>query len=105
MDTLIRLQSVGNRSKACVLLAVAFLFFVLSSAPHRVHHFFEQGPLALAKNLSGLDPHHNAHDEGHSHGGVPQAPATNSAECAVLSLAQNAHGFTPPLLALPVHAI
>lgn len=105
MEALIRLRSVGTRGKAHLLLAVAFLFFVLYSAPHRVHHFFEQTPLALANNVGGPDADNSAHEAGHSHGGVPKAPRTNSADCAVLSLAQNAHAFTPPLLALSLQVI
>ncbi|GEM_PF-1932115 len=36
-----RLKAIGRRS-AAAFCAACFLFFLISSAPHRVHHFFEQ---------------------------------------------------------------
>jgi hypothetical protein len=74
--------------------AVAFCFFLIASAPHRVHHFFEQ--------LPGSSEHQGAHAAAHEHTGAahnghdhhdrdhertPQQPD----DCVVLSVAQNAH--------------
>jgi hypothetical protein len=40
---------------ACALSAAAFLFFLLSSTPHRVHHVFQQ---IEAANHRGAHDHH-----------------------------------------------
>jgi hypothetical protein len=104
MEALIRLGSLDSRSKGRFLLAFAFFFFVVSSAPHRVHHFFQESLPAQPNTVSCLDCDNSAHKAGHGHNG-PKAPGTNPADCAVLSLAQNAHPFTPPLVALIFQAI
>jgi hypothetical protein len=102
MQTLIGITSLERRSKARLALAIAFLFFGLYSAPHRVHHFFE--PLAPAQN--GITGHHDnrAPEDAHGHERVPQAPGTDTTDCTVQSLAQNAHASTPPLIELPLPA-
>jgi hypothetical protein len=102
MEALIRRESLDSRGKGCLLLAVAFLFFVLSSTPHRVHHFFEQTTAGQAEHVSALDGANSAHEADHGHRGLPKAPGTESPDCAVLSLAQNAHASTAALVALPV---
>jgi hypothetical protein len=84
-------------------VAASFFFFLVVSAPHRVHHFFEQGPFAPR---SGAAHSHDAGDEGHDHQRAPQG--TGEVDCTVQSLAQNAHAAAAPLIALPfersVHA-
>jgi hypothetical protein len=91
----------GSRGKACVLVAAAFLFFVLYSAPHRVHHLLEQAPFAPAQTNAATDGGHSASDNHHGHNRIPKTPGTNPADCAVQSLAQNAHASTPALIGLP----
>jgi hypothetical protein len=79
-------------------LATSFLFFLVVSAPHRVHHFFEQGALAPQGDVGA-----HSNDQGetdHDHQRAPQAPG-GDIDCAVQSLAQNAHAAAPPLIALP----
>ena len=53
MPSLIRLLARENRGQARFAVAAAFLFFVLYSAPHRVHHFFEQGQTASHDDADG----------------------------------------------------
>jgi hypothetical protein len=48
---------------AAALWAASFLFFLLYSAPHQVHHFFEQLPKA---NYHGNDEHQNTDRDGRS---------------------------------------
>jgi hypothetical protein len=103
MGLSVRWQQIGSPGALRLLVAAAFLFLLLYSAPHRVHHFFENASSAKARNPSPLDV--SAHNHDHDHHGAPQQPLTNSAGCAVLSLAQNAHAFMPALLTLPVHAV
>jgi hypothetical protein len=80
-------------------LAAAFLFFLVGSAPHRVHHFFEQGTLAPQSAVVTHSHDAGEDDPGHPH--APQAPG-NAPDCAVQSLAQNAHAAAPSLGALPL---
>jgi hypothetical protein len=102
MQPFIRIASLEGRSKARLALATAFLFFVLYTAPHRVHHFFE--PLAPAQNGAAVHHDNRAPDDAHGHDHVPQAPGTDTTDCVVQSLAQNAHASTPPLIELPLPA-
>ena len=44
-----------------VLWAVSFVFFLVYSAPHRVHHFFEQIPTS-SQNHSSDDQNQSKHD-------------------------------------------
>jgi hypothetical protein len=72
--------------------AVALLFFLVISAPHRVHHFFER---LISPQLIGLASA-NVHDHGDSrhenHSPVP-APVSQQNDCAVLAATQNAHSL------------
>ena len=45
-----------------VLWAVSFVFFLVYSAPHRVHHFFEQIP-SSTQNHSSDDQNHSRHNQ------------------------------------------
>ena len=45
-----------------VLWALSFVFFLVYSAPHRVHHFFEQIP-SSSQNHSSDDQNHSKHDK------------------------------------------
>jgi hypothetical protein len=47
---------------AAALYAAAFLFFLVYSAPHRVHHFFDQAKLA-SHNHSEDDHHGSNHND------------------------------------------
>jgi hypothetical protein len=73
--------------------AAAFCFFLIASAPHRVHHFFEQLPgfskqhaaRAATHEHTGAHHGHDPHDGDHGNG-----PGQKT-DCPVLSAAQNAH--------------
>jgi hypothetical protein len=78
-------------------VAASFLFFLVVSAPHRVHHFFEQGGFAPR---SGAAHSHDAGEESHDHQRAPQGTG-GGVDCTVQSLAQNAHAAAAPLIALP----
>jgi hypothetical protein len=84
-----------RRSCAALLHAAAFVFFLLYTAPHRVHHFFEQSP--------GIPPvdHARPNDTSgnHGHEGNPQHPLRT--DCAAQTAAQNSHCAAPPLIELP----
>src|SRR5262245_13896867 len=71
---------------------VSLLFFLILSAPHRVHHLFE--PLSQPKSL-GTDAAviHDHADNHHQNHPTKQSPASKQTDCAVLAVAQNAHGL------------
>ena len=82
-------------------LAGAFLFFVLYSAPHRVHHLFEELGVSSKSSDHAAEPtaphdhpaqnseHDNAsHEHDHSSDGSAKA------ECVIQAVAQNFH-FAP----------
>jgi hypothetical protein len=68
--------------------AFALLFFLIASAPHRVHHFFEQVPLAEESQIAYRGTHD--HGSGHDHNQKP-APASRENNCVVLSAAQHSY--------------
>ena len=72
-------------------LAVAgtFLFFLVLSAPHRVHHFFEQ--FAPANDTRTDYQHEHSDGAQHSHGKQQDRPRSQQNDCVALSLAQHAH--------------
>jgi hypothetical protein len=73
-------------------LAAALLFFILYSAPHRVHHAFEAGPLArspAAQATATADQHGDEHDH--------QPNSSKATDCAAQLAAQNTHFASPPL--------
>jgi hypothetical protein len=70
-------------------VAAAFVFFLAASAPHRVHHFFEQFPAPAGQDIAHAHEHadgaHHSHHDHHN----PKPKQQN--DCVVLSVAQNAH--------------
>lgn len=73
----------------CLSIVAAFGFFLLASAPHRVHHFFE-GSSALGRAASVKEAHHHPGGAEHSHNDQRPQP-TPQPDCFVLSVAQNTH--------------
>jgi hypothetical protein len=69
-----------------------FVLFLTASAPHRVHHFFEQSQFPVAHD-------HDAADKPHSHG--QDSPKPQQSDCAVQSVAQNSHISSVQLIAVP----
>jgi len=72
--------------------AVSLLLFLVLSAPHRVHHFFERftSPQAIGLANAGVHDHGDSRHENHSP--VP-APASQQNDCAVLAATQNTHSL------------
>ncbi|HEY7218469.1 MAG TPA: hypothetical protein VH985_08745 [Candidatus Binatia bacterium] len=60
--------------------AAAFLFFLLYSAPHQVHHFFDQFP----------NEHHHDTNHGPSHGDRDNRSSTDT-NCAFQASASRCH--------------
>jgi hypothetical protein len=75
--------------------AILFVIFLVASAPHRVHHLFEE---ASASSEHGHS-HHAAPSSDSGHEPHPQS-RSQQADCALQSLAQNAHLFGVQLLAI-----
>lgn len=72
--------------------AAVLFFFVAASAPHRVHHFFEQPPFGSARKAA--DHHTRGHGgEGHSSHDHDHSPP-RSVDCPALLAAQNAHAIS-----------
>ena len=89
----------NRRSHAATVYAAAFVFFLLYTAPHRVHHFFEQAPLAP-------DEHHGharSSDPGttHEHDHEGNSPHPRRSDCAAQMAAQSTHFASPPLIEFP----
>jgi hypothetical protein len=104
MQAFMRIPSLDCRGKTRIALAAAFLFFVLYSAPHRVHHLFENLPSSqnghheTAPVATSSEGHEHEHD--HHSGPDSSDPRRSSTEsdCIAQSVAQNSHlSFHQPL--------
>ena len=86
--------------RLCCSAAICFLFFLVFSTPHRVHHLHEQLPSPKAHPIN----HANAHDHAdHSDRSVPNhQPAAKPNDCVVLSVAQGVHVSLVAPFDLPV---
>jgi hypothetical protein len=71
--------------------AVAFLFFLVFSTPHRVHHFFEGFPAQSDGHGAQAKAHGHAGGEHHSHNKQHGQKPSSQNDCSVLSVAKNAH--------------
>jgi hypothetical protein len=75
----------------CLHAAVSLLLFSVLSAPHRVHHFFDQFTSPQATKLATASVRdHGDHQQDHSP--VP-APASQQTDCAILTATQIAHAL------------
>jgi len=72
--------------------AVALLFLLVSSAPHRVHHFFERFAAPQTTEIVSANVHDDGDGRHENHSPVP-APASRQHDCAVLAATQNAHSL------------
>src|ERR671925_1346197 len=80
-------QFASIRRSLCSIAALSLLFFLVFSAPHRVHHVYEQLPSATAHPTS----HGEAHDHSdHNDRSLPDHPG-KAKDCLVLAVAQSAH--------------
>jgi hypothetical protein len=98
MQAFMRITYLQRRGKTRLALAAAFLFFNLFSAPHRVHHLFEDPGVSPKSSDDAATPtaphdhpaqnseHDNAdHEHDHSSGGSAKA------DCTVRAVAKNFH--------------
>jgi hypothetical protein len=81
-------------------LAAALLVFIVYSAPHRVHHAFEEGPLGPVPRSQSA-PRSDRHGDEHDH----EPKSSQQSDCAARLAAQNTHFASAPLTAVPLSAI
>ena len=95
MELLTNIRRWKKRQHACLVIASVFLFFIINAAPHRVHHFFEQGSIPAARAES-----HSRHDRSAAdpHGDDHESPRPREVDCATQSTAQNTHFAPLPLI-------
>jgi hypothetical protein len=88
-----------RKSCAATLYAAALVFFLLYTAPHRVHHFFEQRPMAPDEQHD----HARSSDPGaaHEHDHEGKSPYPRRSDCVAQMAAQSAHFASPPLIEFP----
>jgi hypothetical protein len=106
----LRIPSVHSRLKA-ILLLLSFLTFVVTSSPHRVHHFGDSAP--SPQRLVHDHPEPPSHEHRHGHPAPAGQPASHPhegqpsplPECVVLFLLQNSPmlGVEPTLVAVLEH--
>jgi hypothetical protein len=77
---------------ACALCAAALLFFLVYSAPHRVHHIFEQAE--MASHRSEHDHHGRSERNETSSNNSDCAFQTTATRCAI-GLSALVHPLTP----------
>jgi hypothetical protein len=84
-------EAAGHMSLAVVALLLSFL---ASSAPHRVHHLFEQVPISASRDAEhshdvdhSADGHHTHRDHNSPH----SDSRPNQSDCLVQSVAYNSH--------------
>ena len=70
--------------------AFVLLFFLIASAPHRVHHFFERQALPEDSHVADAASHDHDGEPRHDHERKP-APASQASDCVVLSVAHHSH--------------
>lgn len=72
----------STRSNVALATAALFAFFLAASAPHRVHHFFEENYFPLESVEHSGNEHHHEHPHKH-------APEPEPIKCPVYSVAQH----------------
>lgn len=83
--------------------AVSLLLFLVLSAPHRVHHFFEQFTSPQSIGLANASVHDHGDSRHENHSPVP-APASQQNNCAVLTATQAAHALAASSFELTIFA-
>jgi hypothetical protein len=86
---IVRSTTMPSRRGLFLSVAAAFVFFLAASAPHRVHHFFEQFPAPAEQRAAHT--HEHADGSQHSHHDHHNSRPKQQNDCVVLSVAQNAH--------------
>ena len=98
-------KRIVNPSRSLTLAVVSFFFLLLaSSAPHRVHHLFENLPSAQARDheTAPVAAASESHEHGHDHHGGPassdRGQSSTKSDCVAQTVAQNSHlSFYQPL--------
>jgi hypothetical protein len=85
----------------CLQAALSLFFFLVISAPHRVHHFFDAFQSPSIELGESTETHNHATNNNHENR-HKSPPASKPADCFVLSVAQNVHGLSASPLDLPV---
>lgn len=88
------------RSICAVGIISLFVLFLTASAPHRVHHIFEQSAFP-AEDTHAHANDHDLDDATHSHGQDHDSPKPLHSDCALQSVAQNSHVSSAQLIEVP----
>jgi len=99
-----RRTALAIRRGLFVSVAATFGFFLAASAPHRVHHFFEQFPAPAEQRAARVPTHEHADSERHSHHDHHNPQPKQQNDCVVLSVAQHAHASLDQPFALTAAA-
>ena len=97
MQACTRIASLERRGKTRLALAAAFLFFVLYSAPHRVHHLFEEIGVSpkssdeAARSTPHSHPGQKSEPDNASHEHDQSSRDSAKADCVPQAVAQNFH--------------
>jgi hypothetical protein len=78
----------------CLNAAVSLLMFLVLSAPHRVHHFFDQLPSLQSIEIATANVHDHG-DSRHDHHSPLPLPAPQQSDCVILTATQNAQALAP----------
>jgi hypothetical protein len=72
--------------------AVSLLLFLVLSAPHRVHHFFEQFAAPQTTEIVSTNVHDHG-DSRHENNSPVPPPTSRQTDCVVLAATQNTHSL------------
>jgi len=85
----------------CLNAAISLLFFLVFSAPHRVHYFFEQTSSPTAHHIIYADAHN--HSDGNDRDPHDKSqPVSKKSDCIVLSISQATHLSLVALFSFPI---
>jgi hypothetical protein len=93
-----------SKRGSCLFVAVSLLLFLILSAPHRVHHFFEQFPSQRSTGLEASTFHDHGDSRHENHSPVP-TPTSQQSDCLILTATQNAHALAASLFDLSIFSI
>src|SRR5574341_1455027 len=95
-------NSLQKRS-LCLQSALSLLFFLIFSAPHRVHHFFDQPGASPATEPATASVQDHVEDDHENHPSLPP-PGSRQNDCVVLTATQNAHALAAAPFELTIFA-
>jgi len=76
----------------CLQATVSLLLFLVLSAPHRVHHFFDQFASDQPAELATAHSHDHGGSRHENNPSVP-VPASQQTNCVILTATQYAHAL------------